>query len=512
MLKLDSFVANGPNCVPELNVESLRSLLVALIINKNELDVDLLLMLKEEIFSLHDCTYFSLLIVRDMVSEVKDMHLKATERSSISNNVNDPANLIVVNFDTIRKNFIDMYRVLSIPDEIDTDDMLIELVQPKKCSSNGGDDSDEEGGVSSDEENEERKKVQQKDAVLQKMDPLLAELAGLKSGTSSRGAKRGLSAADKETGKRARPAVNIYEKLQDVTYYQKAFSKAWLSLLSLPFTAAQHKLLLKHLPEHVVPHMRNPMLLADYLSQSYATGGMVAVLALESLFHLIVNNNLDYPQFFLSLYNLCTVEVFTAKYRGKFMKLLSMSLKSVNLPAYLVAAFIKRLASLALHTPTPNSQFCIAQCTWLLRQHPQTQVLIHRKPKVAAYGTDGQQQQASDADQFNNSESKDLEKANALLSSLWEVECLQNHHIHAAAQLAHALATPESTMIGAAAGDAYVHVEDYLTIGYLDMMEAALGKHVQGTSVAKRSAALHYVKPVSLFASDSLISSTFTLG
>lgn len=508
MLKLDSVVQNGPSATPELNMESFRSLLVALIVNKNELDVDLLLMLKEEIFSLHDCTYFSLVILRDLVSEVKDMHQKATERNSISKNSNEPANLIVANFDTIRKNFIDVYRVLALPEEIDTDNVLIELVQPKK-DNNNGDDSDAEGEVSSDEEAEERRKVQQKEAVLQKMDPLLAELAGLKGG-GARSNKRGLNGAGKEGNKRARAAVSMFEKLQDVDYYQKAFSKAWLALLSLPFTTAQHKLLLKHLPEYVVPHMRNPMLLADYLSQSYSTGGMVAVLALESLFHLIVNNNLDYPEFFMSLYNLCTVEVFTAKYRGKFMKLLSMSLKSTNLPAYLVAAFVKRLASLALHTPTPNSQFCIAQCTWLLRQHPQTQVLIHRKLKVATYGADGQE--ANAADEFNNLEAKDLEKANALRSSLWEVECLQNHHIHAAAQLAHALATPESTMIGAGAGDAYVHVEDYLSLGYLEMMEAALGKNVQGTAAAKRSAALNYVKPTTLFASDSLVNNTFTLG
>jgi U3 small nucleolar RNA-associated protein 19 len=147
-----------------------------------------------------------------------------------------------------------------------------------------------------------------------------------------------------------------------------------------------------------VPSLRNPMLLADYLTQSYRVGGVVAVLALESLFHLIMHHNLDYPDFFRSLYRLCTVEVFSARYRVTFMKLLNASLKSVNIPAYVAAAFAKRLAHLALHTPSPNAPFCIAQCTWLLRQHPQTQPLIHRSKHTKG--------------EFNNCEEEDLEKVN----------------------------------------------------------------------------------------------------
>ena len=114
----------------------------------------------------------------------------------------------------------------------------------------------------------------------------------------------------------------------------------------MPLTDAQHKIVLKHLPEHVIGVMTHPLLLADYLTESYERGSIVAILALESPFQLVVKFNLDYPKFFVSLYRLCTNEVFSAKYRGKFMKLLSMCLKSANMPAYLVASFAKRLSQL----------------------------------------------------------------------------------------------------------------------------------------------------------------------
>ena len=107
--------------------------------------------------------------------------------------------------------------------------------------------------------------------------------------------------------------------------------------------------------------MSNPLLLADYLYRAYECGGVIAILALQSLFTLIVNYNLDYPNFFTSLHDLCTVENFSAKYRAKFLKLLNASLKSVNIPAYLVAVFVKRLMQLSLLVPAHSASFCVMQ-------------------------------------------------------------------------------------------------------------------------------------------------------
>ena len=113
------------------------------------------------------------------------------------------------------------------------------------------------------------------------------------------------------------------EQVVDAPSHRKVFSRSWLALLALPLSRSQHKLVLKHLPDHVITQMSNPLLLADYLTRSYRVGGSTSVLALSSLFTLIVEHNLDYPEFFPSLYRLCTVDNFSAKYRASFMSLLS---------------------------------------------------------------------------------------------------------------------------------------------------------------------------------------------
>ncbi|KAJ1440793.1 CBF/Mak21 family-domain-containing protein [Ochromonadaceae sp. CCMP2298] len=475
MMKLDSAVADGPTAKPVFNMESWKNLLVALLVSQKELDVDLLLMLREEILSLHDCLYFAYIAVTDLTLEIKDMIRQSSDAILSSGKANDTASSIVSNIDIIRKNIFDFLRVSGLPQSIDLDNFLVPL------SKGGAAEEDSEAEEESDDEvDAEKVKQQRKEALLDKMDPLLAELAGLKRGAP----------ASKGASKKRRGEVSLTDKLMDVEFYRRSFSKAWLACLGLPFTPAQHKLILKHLPEHVVPSLRNPMLLADYLTQSYRVGGVVAVLALESLFHLIMHNNLDYPDFFRSLYRLCTVEVFSAKYRLTFMKLLNASLKSVNIPAYVVAAFVKRLAHLALHTPSPNAPFCIAQCTWLLRQHPQTQTLIHRKR-----GGD-----------FDNAEEEDLEKAGAMQSSLWEMELLQSHHWAKAASLAEGLTHNESTIIGAAAGKYYVHMPEHMAPSYADVLE----DNQKGKKA--RNFAMSYVKPEALLPNGGLIANHFSTG
>jgi U3 small nucleolar RNA-associated protein 19 len=204
------------------------------------------------------------------------------------------------------------------------------------------------------------------------------------------------------------------------------------------------------------------LLLSDYLTRCYERGGVIAVLALESLFQLIVKFNLDYPDFFVSLYRMCTPEVFSAKYRTKFLRLLTLSLQSTNLSAHVVAAFVKRFAHLSLNTPSPCALFCVAQITTLLRRHPQCIQLIHRS------GT------AGSAPFFDNSVDGDLEKSSALSSSLWEMNALQAHHLHGVVALAKSLEQPASTLVGR--GGTLLNMDEFLDHNYADLMEAELKK------------------------------------
>ena len=111
------------------------------------------------------------------------------------------------------------------------------------------------------------------------------------------------------------------------------------------------------------------------------------------------------------------------------MALLSASLRSVNLQGYAVAAR-ERLMRLALVVPSPSALFCIAQVTWLFRNHPQTLVLLHRE-KSGSGGSSNKKSQVGKLsrdqgsggggfflDEYDPSEEASLEKCQALQSSL----------------------------------------------------------------------------------------------
>lgn len=298
-------------------------------------------------------------------------------------------------------------------------------------------------------------------------------------------------------GKRKAPSSNITKKknrrtenaILDRRSHMKLLGKAWVTLLSFPLTDAMHKLVLKHLPDHVIPNMSRPILLADYLTQCYTLGGVLAVLALESLFQLIANYNLDYPHFFESLYKLCSIEVFSAKYRVKFLKLLSTALKSSNLPAYVAAAFIKRLMHLALHAPTYTCNFCVAQIFRLLQSHPQCMALIHR--------TDGD----TTLMDYNAYEVMDLENCHATQSSLWEVEALLNHYHHSVSDFVHKFKMKVSN-----ANDirktVLANPEEFININFPDMISDEL-------SALKRNEALGFLKPSRLIPEGSIVDKCF---
>ena len=548
-MKYDSLIQNGPTVVSSsFNEETWKSFIIAILISRKELDVDLLLMIKQEILIFHDFTYYSFSILIDMIAEIKLIHQQYLDKviimgSAIEYTSTDIYSIVANNYQVICQNCIDFLRILSVPELIDRTNMWIPLSTSKNNNltskkkkgkdMNKGKDtkkdindnkttmlSDSDSDLDEYPEIDENSNNNEYGREVKKIDPLVAELAGLNRNNKKRkvDSKVPMKMMKKSIHEEM---ITIEQRLTDIIYYKKGFSKAWLMLLSLSFTSQQHKLILKHLPEHIIPNMRNPMLLADYLTQSYAIGGIVAILSLEGLFFLILNYNLDYPDFFLSLYNLCTIEVFSAKYRSKFMKLLSTSLKSVNIPVYLVCAFIKRLAHLALHTPSPNTQYYIAQITWLLRQHPQSRVLIHRTTTTESSSVDvnddiNPDHHHNDGD-FNNMESTNLLHSNAFQSSLWEIDSLQNHHLYQVATLAEALTQPLSTTVGPEAGTSYIHVEDYLNISYSDLIEKELATATTTTTTSskattKKNASLAYKRPVSLFAADNIISKCFQVG
>lgn len=235
------------------------------------------------------------------------------------------------------QNVLDILRVIPTPVRGKSIDLSLFLVPPLNLNQNA---EDEEESSQSDSESDNESETEQ-----------------------SKSKKRSLPQNGSSTiaVKKRRRDYNISEQTQDSHFHLKLFSKVWILFFSLPLTTKQIKLSLKHLPDFVIPVLYQPLLLADYLSNLVSSGGVIGVLALESLFHLIIEYNLDYPNFFNCLYSLLNVEVLSAKYRTKFMNLLHISLKSSNIPEYVVAAFIKKLSVLTLMIPGPAIMFCLSQ-------------------------------------------------------------------------------------------------------------------------------------------------------
>ncbi|KAJ2518036.1 Maturation and nuclear export of 40S ribosomal subunits interacting protein [Coemansia sp. RSA 1939] len=227
--------------------------------------------------------------------------------------------------------------------------------------------------------------------------------------------------------------------VQSPSAHKRAFSEAWLALLRLPLTPDTYKQVLLVMHKRIIPHMTDPKALMDFLSNSYDAGGPTSLLALNGLFTLITDYNLNYPQFYEKLYTLLDRNLFHVKYRARFFRLLEIFLASSHLPAYLIAAFAKRISRLALSAPPSGIVIAIPMVYNLLKAHPSCMVLIHRMPGYDSEA--GEQKIAEEADMFVPAEN-DPAKCMALQSSLWEMETLQHHYYANIATLANIFNEP----------------------------------------------------------------------
>eukprot|EP00249_Psilotum_nudum_P015960 c25597_g1_i1 orf=165-1283(-) len=229
---------------------------------------------------------------------------------------------------------------------------------------------------------------------------------------------------------------------------RSVMSKVWLSFLRLPLPSVIYMKVLSQLHTMVIPCMTNPILLSDFLTNSYDIGGIVSVMALNGLFVLITQHGLEYPDFYNKLYKLLEPSIFMAKYRSRFFELLDTCLKSSHLPSYVAAGFAKKLGRLALLSPPSGSLIVIAMIHNLLRRHPSINFLVHwdsgnlenLQPGINA---DLNQEEANGAlepekksrrlegrfgvDPYIADET-DTAKCNAIESSLWEVQSLRRHY------------------------------------------------------------------------------------
>lgn len=162
--------------------------------------------------------------------------------------------------------------------------------------------------------------------------------------------------------------------------YQFFFSSAWLAFLHLPnIPMIIQKKVLLNLDTKIMPLLADPKLLIDFLTDCYDAGGVCSLLALNGLFVLINQYNLDYPEFYTKLYMILEANIFHTKYKSRFFYHLDLFLTSTHLPAYLVMAFVKKLTRIALFTPGEDLFMLLKFIKNLLIRHPSSRILIHRQ-------------------------------------------------------------------------------------------------------------------------------------
>lgn len=224
------------------------------------------------------------------------------------------------------------------------------------------------------------------------------------------------------------------------------FTSIWMLCVENAGAAALHVHLLHRLGSVVLPHLTNPLVLADYLTGCFSSGGIISILALQGLFLLILDHGLEYPNYYEQLYSLLTADVFASRHRYELFRLLDLSLTSLRVPSYIAASVIKRVAQVALAAPAPTLYFALPFLRKVLQVHPNCLALIHRSSREAVVPDDMEggaeslaaqsakaQAMRDTAALFDGVDPFDgkakLADTHALHSTLWELTALERHFL-----------------------------------------------------------------------------------
>ncbi|CAN6905675.1 unnamed protein product, partial [Brassica oleracea] len=286
------------------------------------------------------------------------------------------------------------------------------------------------------------------------------------------------------------------------------FTKAWISFLRLPLPLDVYKEVLASIHQTVIPHLSNPAMLCDFLKKSYDIGGVVSVMALSSLFILMTEHGLEYPNFYEKLYYALLVpSVFVAKHRARFLQLLDACLRSLLLPAYLAASFAKKLSRLSLSVP-PSGSLVI---TALIYNQPSCASGIAFETVETANEANSEADEPNECrpktnknlgiDYFNNQES-DLKKTGAMMSSLWEIDTLRHHYCPPVSRFVSSLETDLTVR----AKTTEMKIEDFSSGSYATIFGDEIRMRVKQVPLA-----FYKAVPTSLFEDSDFPGWTFTI-
>ncbi|ROT37256.1 nucleolar complex protein [Sodiomyces alkalinus F11] len=267
--------------------------------------------------------------------------------------------------------------------------------------------------------------------------------------------------------KKAHPLNSLHQ-------HQKQGQDAWLAVLKLASTKTQRKRTLNVMSTDIAPWFLRPELLADFLTDSYNTGGSMSLLALSGVFYLIKERNLDYPSFFTKLYSLLDRDILHSKHRSRFFRLMDTFLASTHLPALLVASFIKRLARLALNAPPAAIVFIVPWTYNILKRHPTCMFMLHRELR------DPDERKRVENEGFEDPflpDEADPMETQAIDSCLWELVQLQQHYHPNVATIAKIVSEQFTKQS--------YNIEDFLDHSYGSLLEAEMNKNMKKAPVVE---------------------------
>ncbi|ESW13902.1 hypothetical protein PHAVU_008G235900 [Phaseolus vulgaris] len=316
--------------------------------------------------------------------------------------------------------------------------------------------------------------------------------------------------------KSKKPNKNVLSAAKIAKKMKLKFTKAWIAFLRLPLPLDVYKEVLVNLHQAVIPHLSNPIMLCDFLTRSYDVGGVVSVMALSSLFVLMTQYGLEYPNFYEKLYALLVPSTFMAKHRARFFQLLDSCLKSPLLPAYLAASFAKKLSRLLLSVPPSGALVITALIHNILRRHPSVNCLVHREDGVDEGKSDHRTDEGSTAnsdnvktsaipcqkpgiDHFNSIET-DPKKSAAMRSSLWEIDTILHHYCPPVSRFALSLGNDLTVR----AKTSEVNVGDFSAGSYATILGAEIRRRVKQVPLA-----FYKASPSSLFSETDFAGWTF---
>ncbi|ORY23793.1 CBF/Mak21 family-domain-containing protein [Naematelia encephala] len=258
--------------------------------------------------------------------------------------------------------------------------------------------------------------------------------------------------------------LSMHASIHSVASHTNLYSTLWETVFSrVPLDEVWTRRILVglHGSKGILSHIRadRRIRVADWLGSLVDGGGALAMLAMNGLFVLMTQYNLDYPNFYQRLYGLLDCDVLHVKYRARFFRLLDTFLSSSLLPAALVASFIKRLSRLALAAPPAAIIMLIPFIYNLFKRHPGCMIMIQRH-------TDD----SDIADPYDAEDPSPL-TSRAISSSCWELAALQHHYLASVSTLAkvfiEVFTKPEYNM------------EDFLDHGYNTLFETEINRKLK---------------------------------